>query len=359
MKLLNERLFFILILLSLSFIFPSQLFASNYIIVPHGQTTVQPVTIPQGQTSKLDIIIDPTNQSVIGGQFVFDLSPSIAEFDSYDDAHWFDQLIPKNTITKQSLYIKGIFDLLPCLPTCSDSKSKNTLGTVATITVKALTAGNATINIRCDPTPDTSTILIRNPLWTPSTTYDKNNPDTWYGKNSIDCSKNKASTITITGGSPTPTVTPGGPPVPTATDGPPLPTGEPTCDLCGACKDKNGVLLKPNGYDQCYACLYKPDKQPKTGFSWTALGCIKTDQGGAGPLVSVLLMWVTRIAGGITFLFILYGGYLVLTSQGDVVRLQQGKRTIIGAIGALIIIFFAVFLLQFVGMNVLGIPSFK
>lgn len=169
--------------------------------------------------------------------------------------------------------------------------------------------------------------------------------------------------ITVTdssGGIPTPTVTPGGPPVPTATDGPPLPTGEPTCDLCGACKDKNGVLQTPQSWDQCRACLYDPTtKQPKTGFSWTSLGCIKTEQGVAGPLVSALLTWITRIAGGIAFLFILYGGYLVLTSQGDVLRLQQGKRTVLGAIGALVILFFAVFLLQFVGVNILGLPSFK
>ncbi len=90
---------------------------------------------------------------------------------------------------------------------------------------------------------------------------------------------------------------------------------------------------------------------------WTPIGCIGTEAGQAGGLVSVILLFVISIAGGLAFLGFLAGGFMILTAQGDPLRITSGKNTVIGSIGALILILFSVFLLQFIGVTIIGLPG--
>lgn len=96
-------------------------------------------------------------------------------------------------------------------------------------------------------------------------------------------------------------------------------------------------------------------KNGKQGIS-TALGCIVVE--GAG-FVTTLLSFGIGIAGGIAMLLIIFGGFQILTSAGNPERLNEGKELISSAITGLLMIVFSVFLLRIIGVDILGVPSFK
>ncbi|GEM_PF-1559641 len=88
----------------------------------------------------------------------------------------------------------------------------------------------------------------------------------------------------------------------------------------------------------------------------TALGCIVVE---GTDFVTTLLNFGIGIAGGIAFLLIIFGGFQILTSAGNPERLNEGKELISSAITGLLMIVFSVFLLRIIGVDILGIPSFK
>jgi len=88
----------------------------------------------------------------------------------------------------------------------------------------------------------------------------------------------------------------------------------------------------------------------------TALGCIPYDP---GNLVKWLLGFGLSLAGGIAFLLMTWGAFLYITSQGNPDQLQKAKETIVSAIGGLLFIIFAVFLLRLIGVDILKIPGFE
>lgn len=101
--------------------------------------------------------------------------------------------------------------------------------------------------------------------------------------------------------------------------------------------------------DTCEECVIN-------GKIWTALGCIKTDISGfVGSFFQIGL----GVAGGIAFLFLIYGGVLVMTSAGNPETVQQGKDIITSAITGLLLIIFSVLLLQLISVDILKIPGFS
>jgi len=88
----------------------------------------------------------------------------------------------------------------------------------------------------------------------------------------------------------------------------------------------------------------------------TAIGCIPVQD--TGKLVEWLFRWAVGIGGGVAFLLILYGGFLVMTSQGDPKRAAGGQETITSAVMGLIMLIFSVFILRVIGVDILGIPGF-
>jgi hypothetical protein len=89
----------------------------------------------------------------------------------------------------------------------------------------------------------------------------------------------------------------------------------------------------------------------------TAIGCINIADPNA--LIKDVLTWGVGVGGGIAFLLILYGGFLVMTSQGDPKRLGAGQELITSAVMGLILLIFSVFILKIIGVDILAIPGWK
>lgn len=168
-----------------------------------------------------------------------------------------------------------------------------------------------------------------------------------------------------------------------------------TCDACGLCpKIINGtapsctVDFVPGDWKRCVKCLY-PDKYPaasnpdpsdcatlmvdgatnlaknpvKIGRQFTMLGCITSGMGvgfseGAPSFVQALLNVIFTLSGGLAFLYLMYGGFITLTSQADPEQLNYGRRLVTGAIVGLIITLGSVFLVNLIGSGILKIPGF-
>lgn len=117
-------------------------------------------------------------------------------------------------------------------------------------------------------------------------------------------------------------------------------TGEAT-KLCEFVKDDQ---IK---YKDCKKCIL-------AGKAWTAIGCLSTDP---TEFIRDLLSFGSGIAGGIAFLLILFGGLQIMMSSGNPEKMQAGKELVGSAVSGLLLIIFSVFLLRFVGVDILGIPT--
>lgn len=88
----------------------------------------------------------------------------------------------------------------------------------------------------------------------------------------------------------------------------------------------------------------------------TDLGCLPTEPGAfAAKFYSIGL----SLVGGLSLLFMLFGAYLILTSQGDFQKLQNGKSYIFYAIFGLVLVVFGVFFLKVIAVDILHIPGFN
>lgn len=87
----------------------------------------------------------------------------------------------------------------------------------------------------------------------------------------------------------------------------------------------------------------------------TAVGCIHTSP---AALVKDVMTFVIGIGGGIAFLMMLLGAFQMLTSAGNPETLNAGKERLTSAVIGLLMVIFAVLLLQIIGWGVLKIPGF-
>ncbi len=153
-----------------------------------------------------------------------------------------------------------------------------------------------------------------------------------------------------------------------------------TCDLCGYCLNYEKI---PPDWSNCCKCLYeKADcNDPKKGSTltvsqnfipptpipgrWWGLGrCISfaggfTSEGAASSLTQVVVELVGQIAGGVAFLFFLYGSFIILTSQSQPEKINHGKKIISGALIGLIISLGSVFIINLIGNTLLRLPFFR
>lgn len=160
------------------------------------------------------------------------------------------------------------------------------------------------------------------------------------------------------------------------------------CDMCGYCP--RNYPTPPGNWKACAECLYpqanltpgsldtlkiEPTTQnpptPMPGRMYTMIGCIKTDaenqsprsfndpSGGAVATVTqALLNLLFRIVGGIAFIYLIYGAFLILTSQADPGRLNHGKRTVMGAIIGLAFALLSILIVRVIASGILRIPGF-
>lgn len=64
------------------------------------------------------------------------------------------------------------------------------------------------------------------------------------------------------------------------------------------------------------------------------------------------------LVGGIAILFIIYGGFVLLTSSGDPSRVRMGKEYVTYSIIGLLLAIFSLVILQIMGFDILQIPGF-
>ena len=87
----------------------------------------------------------------------------------------------------------------------------------------------------------------------------------------------------------------------------------------------------------------------------TDFGCISTD-----PVAFAERFYGIglSIIGGLSLIFILYGAYILLTSQGDPAALRNGKSYLYYAIAGLLLAIFGYLFIQIVLVDILKLPGF-
>jgi len=88
----------------------------------------------------------------------------------------------------------------------------------------------------------------------------------------------------------------------------------------------------------------------------TAIGCVPV--GSSQGFVGFILPWGIGIAGGIALILIVVASIIIMTSAGDPKKAQAGKELLTSAVGGLILLVFGIFILEFVGVDILNIPEF-
>lgn len=157
------------------------------------------------------------------------------------------------------------------------------------------------------------------------------------------------------------------------------------CDSCGYCAPPAPTpSILPQNWQKCQECIYPNvvDKTPggketlridpvnfnpptpATGHSYTMIGCVSSNltsfrqDGAAASVVQTILSLLFSIVGTLSFLYLIYGSFLIITSQADPERLSEGKRTILGAIVGLIFAVSSVFIINLLASGILKIPGF-
>lgn len=88
----------------------------------------------------------------------------------------------------------------------------------------------------------------------------------------------------------------------------------------------------------------------------TDLGCLPNDPVG---FIQKFYGWGLSLIGMVGLLYLIYGGYHVLTSGGNPQRLQKGKEYILYAIIGILFAIFGFVFIQFIAGGVLRIPGFE
>ena len=129
------------------------------------------------------------------------------------------------------------------------------------------------------------------------------------------------------------------------------PSGCPQFQRCGAnCSPSTNPLAPAVGKD-----VSKCDDN--TAGIQTAIGCIHV-LGSSEEFLSDILRWAVGIGGGIAFLLILYAGFMIMTASGSPDRLKAGQELLTSAISGLILLVFSIFILKFIGVDILGLNAF-
>ncbi|HJY98421.1 MAG TPA: hypothetical protein VJ227_01765 [Patescibacteria group bacterium] len=89
----------------------------------------------------------------------------------------------------------------------------------------------------------------------------------------------------------------------------------------------------------------------------TAIGCISV-LGGQEEFLASILRWGVGVGGGVAFLLIVYAGFMIMTAAGNPERLKAGQELLTSAISGLILLVFSVFILRFIGIDILGLGQF-
>jgi len=153
-------------------------------------------------------------------------------------------------------------------------------------------------------------------------------------------------------GQTTPTPT-GYTPTPSVTITPPNLSPSPTPTLAPIQTPAITPAVPYNLPDELYCT--PPGGQVNSGIN-TAIGCIPTDIG-SGGLISSILRLAVGLGGGIALVLMLYGTFIITTSAGIPDKLKAGREIITSAIVGLIFIILSIVIMEFIGVQILGLPG--
>lgn len=113
----------------------------------------------------------------------------------------------------------------------------------------------------------------------------------------------------------------------------------------------DGSFLNTNGKCEIYNALCED-----VGIK-TALGCIPV-LSSTDDFLGVVLKFAVGIGGGIAFALMLYAGFMIMTASGNPERIKAGQELLTSAVAGLILLVFSVFILRFIGVDILGLNQF-
>lgn len=119
------------------------------------------------------------------------------------------------------------------------------------------------------------------------------------------------------------------------------------CLRCTNKQNSNSVNNSSNSSDPMAGCGAESIN--------TAIGCIPV--GDTNSFMGWILGWAIGVGGGIAFLLIVYASIMIMTSQGMPDRLKAGQELLTSAISGLIMLIFSVFILKFIGIDILGLNN--
>jgi len=89
----------------------------------------------------------------------------------------------------------------------------------------------------------------------------------------------------------------------------------------------------------------------------TAIGCLPV-LGSTNEFLSSLLSWAVGVGSGVAFLLMLYAGFMIMTASGNPERIKAGQELMTSAVAGLILLIFSIFILRFIGVDILGLDAF-
>ncbi|MBU2592766.1 MAG: hypothetical protein ABH867_03105 [Patescibacteria group bacterium] len=93
-----------------------------------------------------------------------------------------------------------------------------------------------------------------------------------------------------------------------------------------------------------------------TGIN-TAIGCIPVDS--PTSFITWFLPNLLTIIGGVGFLMMIYGGFLILTAGSDPQKVKNGQQFFSSSVAGLLFAIFSLFILRLIGIDVLHIPGLQ
>jgi hypothetical protein len=103
----------------------------------------------------------------------------------------------------------------------------------------------------------------------------------------------------------------------------------------------------------------RPPLSPHEGCcEWeinTAIGCVPVRN--STEFVAFILRWALGVGGGISFLLIVYSGFLYMSSSGNSEKLVSAKESFTAGVSGLLLLIFSVFILEFVIVRIFNFPT--
>lgn len=128
--------------------------------------------------------------------------------------------------------------------------------------------------------------------------------------------------------------------------------------------NKCNKIANADEREQCKQCVvgggqseFDDDFGENIAGVWTGVGCIPADIGDF--VAKKFFPWALGIGGGVAMLLLMYASFLYTTSRGNPEKLKRARDFMNSALIGLLVIIFAVFLLQLIGVTILRIPGFS